>query len=424
MANTLKLGNGKWATGKDTLMSFSDTNNNFKPLPFDFSRASSATVVNQSGLIETVGSGEPRIDFLGNTKGALLLEPQRTNLITYSEDFSSFTQNGCSVISDDISFTLGGLADKIQEDSSNSNKHIRPANISIISGQSYIMSAWFKSDNCDVIALREGSSSGDSITYKFSTGTTSTTGTRWTTLNVVNFSNGWRRIDAKYTSTSTASMNFRVHLLGNNYSQVTNPNPSTYTYQGNGTSGVYMWGLTVEQGSYPTSYIPTSGQSGGVTRVAESSSQTVPDGIYGTNEVTFVIDFEINGDTPTYSSIFNTNKNTASSFGATRQDENGRLKSFLFSSGVNVGDMTSTTAFLNGVRGKFAVGYKNGDSVLVVKGNVEDTNSATFSDFNVNEIHLNDLVTYFGYHTNLKIYDFKLYNTRLSNAELASLTTI
>ena len=40
MSNTLKLGNGKWATGKDTLLSFSDTNNNYKPLPFSFSRAS------------------------------------------------------------------------------------------------------------------------------------------------------------------------------------------------------------------------------------------------------------------------------------------------------------------------------------------------------------------------------------------------
>jgi hypothetical protein len=34
MANTLKLGNGKWATGKDTVLAFNDENNNFKPLPF------------------------------------------------------------------------------------------------------------------------------------------------------------------------------------------------------------------------------------------------------------------------------------------------------------------------------------------------------------------------------------------------------
>ena len=49
---------------------------NYKPLPFNFSRASSATVVNKDGLIETVGSGEPRIDYKDDSKGALLLEPQ------------------------------------------------------------------------------------------------------------------------------------------------------------------------------------------------------------------------------------------------------------------------------------------------------------------------------------------------------------
>ena len=73
MSNTLKFGAGKWATGTDTVLAYNDENNNFKPLPFDFTRASTATVVNKLGLIEDVASGTPRIDFLGNTKGAVLL---------------------------------------------------------------------------------------------------------------------------------------------------------------------------------------------------------------------------------------------------------------------------------------------------------------------------------------------------------------
>ena len=103
MANTLELGNGKWATGKDTVLAFNDQNNNFKPLPFSFSRASSGTVVNKDGLIETVGSGEPRIDFKDNTKGALLLEPTRSNLLPYSEDFNV----AVSVYSRDEAIKLG-----------------------------------------------------------------------------------------------------------------------------------------------------------------------------------------------------------------------------------------------------------------------------------------------------------------------------
>jgi hypothetical protein len=91
MANTFKFGNKNWAWKEDYVLAYNDENNNFKPLPFDFTRSSYATRVNSSGLIETVGSGEPRVDYLNNADGHLLLEPSRTNLVTYSEDFSQWT---------------------------------------------------------------------------------------------------------------------------------------------------------------------------------------------------------------------------------------------------------------------------------------------------------------------------------------------
>ena len=102
MAETLKLGNGEWATKDGSLLAYNNESGNYKPLPFDFTRASSATVVNKAGLIETVQSGIPRIDFLGNTNGALLLEPQRTNLITQSEAFgiSYWTKSGATIEGD------------------------------------------------------------------------------------------------------------------------------------------------------------------------------------------------------------------------------------------------------------------------------------------------------------------------------------
>ena len=80
MANTFNLGNGNWAQKTEKLLAYNAENDNYKPLPFDFDRGSTATRVNKDGLIETVGVDEPRIDFLNNTKGHLLLEPSRTNL--------------------------------------------------------------------------------------------------------------------------------------------------------------------------------------------------------------------------------------------------------------------------------------------------------------------------------------------------------
>ena len=109
MSNTLKLGNGQWATGKDTILAYNDLNSNYKPLPFSFSRDTSATVVNKDGLIETVGSGEPRIDFKDNTKGALLLEPSRSNINDYSEDVSEWGDINTNVsLTTDSSSICGG----------------------------------------------------------------------------------------------------------------------------------------------------------------------------------------------------------------------------------------------------------------------------------------------------------------------------
>ena len=94
MANTLNLGDGNWATKKDSLLGYNSENNNFKPLPFDFTRSSLATRINKNGLIETVGGEIPRIDFSNNTKGTLLLEPSRTNLFLNSEPTSNENASG------------------------------------------------------------------------------------------------------------------------------------------------------------------------------------------------------------------------------------------------------------------------------------------------------------------------------------------
>lgn len=55
---------------------------------FDFFRTSTATRTNSSGLIESVASGVPRIDYTGGGCGTWLLEQPSTNLAIYSQDFS------------------------------------------------------------------------------------------------------------------------------------------------------------------------------------------------------------------------------------------------------------------------------------------------------------------------------------------------
>ncbi len=90
MAQKLKFGNGVWANKKGSTLAYNDENDNYKPLPFTFTRASTATRVNKAGLIEVVGHNQPRIDYTDSSNGSLLLEPVRTNLETKSNNFSTW----------------------------------------------------------------------------------------------------------------------------------------------------------------------------------------------------------------------------------------------------------------------------------------------------------------------------------------------
>ena len=239
MSNTLKLGNGQWATGKDTILAYNDLNSNYKPLAFSFSRNSSATVTNKDGLIETVGSGEPRIDFKDNTKGALLLEPQSTNLVLESNNFNNyFTKiNDASVQSNQVISPDGTLnADKIIRGSADLSLR---RNSQVATGTEYTFSIYAKKGTASSIRLDIGDEG-------------------MTTFNLTDY---WQRFNVKATPSSYGHIDIEI------------PNANQGDY-------IYVFGAMVEQNSYATSYISTSGQANGVTRVADSSSQTLPSSVF------------------------------------------------------------------------------------------------------------------------------------------------
>ena len=65
----------------------------------------------------------PRIDFSDSTNGALLLEPQSTNLFTYSNDFSQWDSLGASVINNALVSPDGTLnADELVFDGTNNGR--------------------------------------------------------------------------------------------------------------------------------------------------------------------------------------------------------------------------------------------------------------------------------------------------------------
>jgi hypothetical protein len=89
---TIELGGGKWATKPTSLLAYNNHPEwGYNAKEFTVDRNSTATCVGSDGLIKTVQANEARIDYSNDPNGALLVEPQRTNLITWSEDFSKWS---------------------------------------------------------------------------------------------------------------------------------------------------------------------------------------------------------------------------------------------------------------------------------------------------------------------------------------------
>jgi hypothetical protein len=257
MANTLKFGNGQWATKVGSTLAYNDENGNFKPLPFNFTRSTGGTRVNKDGLIEVVTNNKPRIDYLNDSNGALLLEPQRTNLALSSEEinntgFWQLTNSGTITANSTISPDGYQNADTLNAGAAFSQVQ---GTILGTSGVVYTVSIWVKritgTGNVFLRAVENANT-------------------------LIAVTSDWQRFTATVTSTTT-TIRIGINLA---------------------TSGdaVAVWGGQIEAGSYATSYIPTQGATAGVTRVAEVCNQTPPSGIIGQTEGTIFAHFKRNGN--------------------------------------------------------------------------------------------------------------------------------
>ena len=120
---------------------------------FDFARASAATRINKYGLIETVASGQsrlnyPLIDGVVNGCPSHILEPARTNLFTYSESFdnAAYTKYDSTITANDTISPDGTLnADKLVENTATDVHRIAQTAVTT-SGQIYTQSVFAKGD--------------------------------------------------------------------------------------------------------------------------------------------------------------------------------------------------------------------------------------------------------------------------------------
>jgi hypothetical protein len=406
MAATLKLGDRKWATKEGSLLAYNDENNNYKPLPFDFTRASSATRVNKQGLIETVASGVPRIDFT-DANGALKLEPQRTNLVTYSESFSGWGFESPIALTSNSTTSPDGTqnAAKIEYNGSAGGTYFRTTYTAAVG----VFSIYAKKGNWRYLGIRNNGGGSHSV-WDFDTETFSNVQTNHT-MSFDALGNGWYRI-MDYVSVDTAGPHRGVAITDTTGTEASPSAPAG--------SYVYLWGAQGENSTtYATSYIPTQGSA--VTRIADACSQTVPDGIIGQTEGTVFLDFKPQtlDATSRYLSIENSSSASNGWMGIFAALSSGDIRFRFYGDGW---DFSSTLIVEKNTRYKIAFSYKNGVQTSVyVNGNLIGNLTASLSGKSFQKIKLSEAA--FGVRGDADFKDIKLYNTRLTDAELIALTT-
>ena len=224
---------------------------------FTVVRATEATRVNEEGLIETMGANVPRLDYSGGGCPVLLTEPQRTNILLYSESFDNAYWNkfGSSVASGFTSPDGASNAYKLVEDSANTQHGLLRSNFPI--NVQRTLSVFAKKGENDRVFISDYNKFGATIgvIFNLSSGIVESNQNDSIYLNpkIEPYLNGWYRCSVTWTNTTGLTVPF----FGNAIS-------GTNSYQGDGVSGIYVFGATFEEENYATSYIKTEGSA--VTR--------------------------------------------------------------------------------------------------------------------------------------------------------------
>ena len=334
-------------------------------------------------------SGLPRLDYLNSSCPRLLLEPQRTNLVTFSEQFDNayFPKFNTAVNANVVTSPDGSTnADKLVATATTGVHYLR---INVTSASPAVLSVFAKAGEETIFAIGNATGSA-AVVFDLSTGTI-TSGTGGT---IVNYGNGWYR--CSYYRTSWSDFQY-LSLRGN-----------APSYTGNGTDGIFLYGAQFEVGAYPTSYIPTLGTS--VTRVADAASITslTSKGIIP-NSNSFTAFFELTllgNDSPNDKIALTDSDNTP--------------RAFLYGNTAGITTWSETEALPMNTRVKFAYTANSATSVSFYEnGSLTETmtdtgaNPLTFERLNLN-----------GDNGAFVINQILLFPSALTTAQLAELTTL
>jgi hypothetical protein len=364
-------------------------------------RATTATRVNSAGLIESVAINVPRLDYTDSTCPSLLVEPQRTNIALYSEQFdnAAYVKSGNGVgvapvvtANDEISPDGYQNADKID--------------LSLSGGTSSSDWSWIYRNYSATISQPQAIS----LYLKAATALDVGKIIRVGFVAYVNhtLTADWTRVQLTQTPASTANFSLGFRLRGNEATA--------------NTASFYAWGMQLEQNSsYATSYIPTT--SAAVTRNADVISKTGISSLIGQTEGTMYaeVDLSIQSEAGLFRRILMISNGTETDSTYLRVTS-GNIVQFVSFDGTVQTLINSISSISGNV--KIAATYKTNEFKLYINGVLQGTDllgsiPATRSILRVG----NSDALISAHNLNDRIELATLFQTALTDAQCISLTT-
>ena len=369
---------------------------------FNYERNGSATRMRKDGLIEELTVDDtPRLDWLNSDCPSLLLEPQRTNLQAYSENFSgaAWTPSSSTITANSSICPNGELtAYKLE---TTSTVGLLGGFLTITANTEYTYSLFVKSDATSVckIDLYDTISSSryfyGTVIFDMATETISTS---LATASFDKLDGGWYRL--KMTATSPNP------LLGSTGVQI------SLTQAGS----IFIWGAQMEAGGYATSYIKNVDDINGVTRLKDECFNGGDADLFDITEGTFFVDsYVYNSGNFT---IINLSDGSVSNRLALMFQNYGTQVRVLSSGGVD--------SYLNlnfDQRNKIAVTFKENEYKFFINGALVGSDTSATVPSGMDRLNFSNN-TNVSNHFEGKVYDTRVYDRVLTEAEAITLTTI
>ena len=351
---------------------------------------------------ESTKNNLARVDYDG-TASSLLVEPERTNLIQYSEDFSNaawVTLGTITVTPNDGTSPLGGMsADKV-------------LGLDSISAISLIVSGTIGTEYTSSVYIKNVDSIMSSLLIRNTT-TVVSCGLNWSgniltsvtnNTGVTTFTNeggGWYRLKSTYIAIESP--------------QRTRYYPTKTSI----SSSIMLWGAQLEAGSYATSYIPTDGDT--VTRLQDQYEKTGISDLINSEEGVLFVEMAALSDSGTDRKITLSDGNVSNQviIGFSRFASN--INAEIYSGGVLQTSGWGGTGVTQTNNNKFAISWGSGTMKFYINGSPMSPQTGITSPIGLNSLKFslgNNTLNMFG-----KVKQLQVFKTALTDKELQTLTT-